>query len=1164
MRRAARYAVLLGMVGLTGTAWGIAQIGDAHSASTPSGTSDKFLRNAYGASLVFEPNEGQTHRDVRFFARGIGYTVFLTQNAALLQPLPKSASTAAALELRLIGANRQAHIDAEVPLPGKSHYLGKNGSVRSVVQYAKVKYQDIYLGIDITYRGGPQQLALDFVVAPGADPRAILLSYDGADTVAVNEAGDLVVSVAGTDWVQRAPRVFQDLPHGKAEIEAGYKMLCGAAECLAKKKFLVGINLGAYDRDLPVYIQPILAYAGGGKTTDQARDITADQNGNVYITGAAAPVNLYAADAPPPRTDRDVFVTKIDVRNGAASYTAFIGGSGEDRGESIAVDKNGDVYVAGTTASSDFPLAGAPYMTAKDGGDDAFVFKLAANGSALSYSTFLGGGDSDIARGIAVDSLGNTYITGETRSWNFPTTPGGDRSCGNDNAAWECRMGDVFVTKLNASGTALVYSRFFGGHYDETAGGIAVDRAGYAYITGSTQGDIPVVNAMRPSCRTCPQFPDAFIAKFSPGGSVAYSTYLGGIYDDYGRDIAVDRDGNAFVTGTTWSIGSGSGFPLLNAYRDTNPNGYDAFVAKLAADGSQLRYSSYVGGSGNETAGGITVNESGNAYVAGWTDSIDFAIGTPAARDSASPTPRSNAFMAKIDASGTALIYSVYAGNAAKDSIFSIAHDDHGNIFTTGETLTNAMPGDGDAEKRMPAMALGRIDAAVARITDTDNLGAHADIAVTLQSEPETVVVGEPLAYTLTLTNYGPNDAVSVTAYDALPDNVTLVAVTSSQGSCTGTRALTCSFGNVKNGATVTARIVVTPNTAGMLQNALRVNAANADSNGTNNSVAVLNTAGGNTDLVIGIATDTDPIVAGRPVNYHIDVVNRGTGYANGVVVQHSWSGDATLVSASVAEGNCTHSGGVACKLGKLAPGERRVVAVVLTAAAGMVSNTVSVSAHEIDAAPADNSAFIATRIGTGPDLAVSATSTPDSVTVGKPLTYIFRIQNLGKDAATDVMFYNTLPTDARLISINASQGTCNTATPIVCKLGALTQRGSATVNLVLAPVVAGTVISSARVGALEPDPDLSNNTVTHMGAALPALEESPPNIIRKAEFQGIIEAIGNSYIVVSGMKVVYDDDTVISFDDPTGRLFAIGQSADIEGRRSQEGSVVADRIQVQ
>jgi len=442
----------------------------------------------------------------------------------------------------------------------------------------------------------------------------------------------------------------------------------------------LGFEVGAYDASLPLVIDPTLVYSTylGGSGFDYGSGIAVDSAGNAYVTG-----QTYSTDFPtanPFQAARvggpDAFVAKLNAAGSALVYSTYLGGNGDDYGRGIAVDAAGNAYVTGETGSTNFPTAN-PLQASNAGGNyDAFVAKLNAAGSALVYSTYLGGSDYDYGYGIAVDAAGNAYVTGETFSTNFPTAnPLQASNAGGPNA---------FVAKLNAAGSALVYCTYLGGSGGDSGQGIAVDAAGNAYVTGETGSNFPTANPFQASNAGGP---DAFVARLNATGSaLVYSTYLGGNGNDHGSAIAVDAAGNAYVTGETFS----TNFPTANPLRASNAGGGDVFVAKLNAAGSALVYCTYLGGSSWDYGTGIAVDAAGNAYVTGLTGSTNFPTANPL--QAANAGGNYDAFVAKLNAAGSALVYSTYLGGSDTDFGYGIAVDAAGNAYVTGETYSRNFP----------------------------------------------------------------------------------------------------------------------------------------------------------------------------------------------------------------------------------------------------------------------------------------------------------------------------------------------------------------------------------------------------------------------------------------------------------------------------------------
>ena len=358
-------------------------------------------------------------------------------------------------------------------------------------------------------------------------------------------------------------------------------------------------------------------------------------------------------------------------------YSTYQGGTGLDYAYAVAVDSAGNTYVTGGTGSANFPVS-SPLESALQGTEDVFVTKINPSGSAKLYSTYLGGGAPDEGHGIAVDVQGNVYVTGSTGSLDFPTK--------GAVQAKQAGSGDAFLTKLNATGSALIYSTYLGGLGEDTGSAVAVDSAGNAYVIGSTfSTDFPTAHPFQ-AARGGQQ--DAFVAKMNPSGTaLVYSTYLGGNNVDQGNGIAVDGAGSAYVTGYTAS----TNFPVQSPLRGTNAGSVNAFVTKINPAGSALVYSTYLGGSATDYGSAIAVDASGNAYVTGQTSSEDFPLAN-AIDGILGSHAVDDAFVAKFNPAGSALLYSTYLGGGSEDAAYAIAVDQAGNAWVTGRTNSSDFP----------------------------------------------------------------------------------------------------------------------------------------------------------------------------------------------------------------------------------------------------------------------------------------------------------------------------------------------------------------------------------------------------------------------------------------------------------------------------------------
>jgi photosystem II stability/assembly factor-like uncharacterized protein len=526
--------------------------------------------------LCFEANRGQVDSQVRFLARGRGHNFFLAPAEAVVvlnKSLPtadvrrrqvrhagRAAVQTKSVRFRLVGADPQAHMSGLDLLSGKVNYFLGTDPLEwrsGISTYQKVQVQQAYPGVDVVYRASGQQLEYDFYLAPGADPGSILLQIEGADRAELDATGNLIVEIGGERIHQHRPLAYQLHGDVRRAIAVAYRRT-------GERTFR--FTLGNYDPELPLVIDPVL------------------------------------------------------------SYSTYLGGSQQDSGWDIALDGSGNVYVAGESLSTQLATTPGAFQTNYGGGTtvggDIFVAKLDASGSNLVYLTYIGGKGDDAAFGIAIDGGGNAYLTGFTDSPNFPLASAIITNLsGTAEPYFELFPPDAFVTKLNATGSALVYSTYLGGNTNDQGIGIAVDASGSAYVTGFTDStNFPIRNALQ---ITNAGFDDVFVTKVAPDGSAfIYSTYLGGTNTDQGEGIAVDAAGRAFVTGFTQS----TNFPTVNALQPWLAGGQDIFVSVLGPGGTNLVQSTYLGSGGNEIGFRIALDPAGNAYVTGSEDDFRFPV----------------------------------------------------------------------------------------------------------------------------------------------------------------------------------------------------------------------------------------------------------------------------------------------------------------------------------------------------------------------------------------------------------------------------------------------------------------------------------------------------------------------------------------------------------
>jgi hypothetical protein len=495
-------------------------------------TNAKIVDDYKRLPLHFEPNMGQTVDQVDFVSRGLGYSLFLMNGEAVLaltRPSTNEVETALSdvIRIQLLGVNASAVVRGAGQLAGKSNYLLGNDHARwhtNVPHYGKVEYDEVYPGIDLVYYGTEQRLLEhDFVVSPGADPDLMRFVVEGAESLTLDESGNLIATTKGGDVILQAPVSYQDIDGERISVQSCYSLVDKT----------VRFQLASYDAAHPVVIDPVLSYATylGGSEDDVAHDIAVDGSGNVFMTGPTQSANFPTQipfDATPGGGLFDVFVSAFDSSGSGLIYSTYLGGSLDDRSTGIALDGSGNAFVTGTTTSTNFPTK-SPYDDTNGGGFDLFVSVLNSTGSDLIYSTYLGGQSNDSGSDIALDSSGNAFVTGWTSSSDFPLKNEYQGTYGGGTK-------DAIVSVFNSTGSDLIYSTYLGGNTLDAGAGIVLDDSGNAYVTGNTSStDFPLKDAFQPNHGG---LDDAFVSVFNSAGSnLIYSTYLGGTGEDHGTTL---------------------------------------------------------------------------------------------------------------------------------------------------------------------------------------------------------------------------------------------------------------------------------------------------------------------------------------------------------------------------------------------------------------------------------------------------------------------------------------------------------------------------------------------------------------------------------------------------------------------------------------------------
>lgn len=744
--------------------------------------------------LFFETNQGQTDPSVKFLARGKGYTVFLTPSEAVLSLRPPAGSRTQGPEvvrMKLAGAKAHPTLQGQGRLTGHSSYFsGRDARTPTITteQFAKVSVQQVYPGIDLVYYGKNGDLEYDFVVAPGADPKLIRMKFEVSQALQLDAEGQLILKLADTQLVFHAPVVYQAIGDTRKIIPGKFVLA---------KDHHVEFAIGAYDRSKELVIDPSLTYSTylGTTVEDRANAIAVDASDNVYLTGRTASVADKFPNTTPDAGSStiqasnnggafDVFVIKMNSA-GAIQWATYLGGAGDDIGKSIAVDATGRVYLTGSTtftAGTTYPFV-TGYRDVNSGGTDAFITAINPTGTALIYSTYIGGAGEDVGTSIVVDSAGNAYVTGGTTSDNSTrsaTAGAYQTNNGGPGGAVE----NAFVAKFNAAGTIQYFTYLGGSVTGGTRGNaIAIDGTGNAYVTGYCRDTFPtfpsgVLPLPRAFKLTIGGAQDAFVSKISPSGAnLLYSTYLGGSGISQGMGIKVDSTGNVYVTGDTDSTnfpdattdGNTVGFAKVG--QTTIVGNFDAFVFKLAMNATGHTdgvYCTFLGGSGLDHVNALVLDSFGDAYVTGRTESSDFLSAGPGSIQTPIETVQNGtakAFVTVIGPSGSTRLLNTYIGGVTDQEGQGIGLDSGNNIWVSGWTNSTGFP----TASPQQAANRGSYDAFVLKISPTSPPAASPPTITSLTPTLGTVLGGTTVIVTgtgfsgVTSVQFGGTNAFSYT-----------------------------------------------------------------------------------------------------------------------------------------------------------------------------------------------------------------------------------------------------------------------------------------------------------------------------------------------------------------------------------------------------------------
>jgi uncharacterized repeat protein (TIGR01451 family) len=922
--------------------------------------------------LIFEPNQGQADPDVKFLARGAGYSLFLDPTSAALAfqtaPVSHSGSNEHLVRMKLVGANPAAATAGTDPLPGKSNYLIGNDPHQwhsGVPQFAAVHYTNVYPGIDLVFYGNQGRLEYDFRVAPGANPAQAELQFEGARKLKLS-GGNLILTGKNEGGLRlQAPHLYQ---------RDGDRRTPVAGRFVLRADDRVGFEIGPYDRSRELVIDPDLDFSTyfGGNGTESSPSVAVNGDGFIYLAGSTTSqsTSFPVGTLLPTQigTDPNIFVAKISpAQPSSVVYLTFIGGSGgpgADTDIGLSVDGGGQAYIAGNTSSSDFPTNATNilgYQTAPETKGtqcagitctSVFVSVLNALGSGFNYSSYLSGNGNDQASGMAIDTQGDIFVTGTTTSTDTPTLTDAFPAT-NLPVPYQAQPSpgstiQFFATKVNTSIPSvdgIAYSTYFGGGTPTTGvvatgGGIVVDPTGNMYFTGTTNmynsgsgvfgnsglsADFPILNAYQacldtPPPTTVPPNPnpcsppgttpyatDAFVAKINPlgqaGTQLIFSTYLGGTANDSGTGIAIDFGAaNIYLTGTTNSddfvLPTASGpydiclnngnAPGTTTCTTANTANTDAFVARLGNPALStsgipnfvpLTYFSYLGGSGNDSGLAIAVLDASSTtlddvVVTGATSSTNFPVTSFAFQSQLVPGATQSAFLAQIDTTtttgqGQLGSFVTYFGGNNTGSGTSIAVDPNLNTYLAGVTTSNGgtfetdnpLPGAGGSSLN------GTSDAFLVK------LGTASDLNISgapVYSETGVVSAGNQLTVTFTVANDGPDPATGITVTGAVSAGVTFDSATAGSGSCSApvNNAVVCQIPALQAGSISPVAFTVTPNGA-CTSCSVTASVFNNNNTNTSNTMSAPFKAGG---YSLQINPSSLTVSAGLPAHYTVQV----------------------------------------------------------------------------------------------------------------------------------------------------------------------------------------------------------------------------------------------------------------------------------------------------
>lgn len=752
--------------------------------------------------LTFEANQGQANPQVKFLSRGRGYTASLTAGGIVLSlrpaevipfrsgTRPQSKRSSDILQFNLVGAAANPVVIGEDPQPGRVNYFIGNDKSKwrtNVPTFGKVRYKNVYPGIDLVYYGNHRQLEYDFAISPGADSSVIQFEIKGSREIEIDPEGSLVLKTNHGQLRFQSPAIYQESNGSRVPLPGKYVL---------KRATRVGFQVANVDPKKPLVIDPVLIYSTylGGSGNDQPTGIAVDGNGNIYVAGFTDSADFPLATLGSLTSGTDhVFVAKFNSTGSNLVYADYIGGNSQDYGYALTLDSTGEAYVTGSTASSNFPVVSA-FQGTYPGAFNAFLTKISTDGSSLLYSTYLGGNGSDLPTSIALDGSSNILVAGNTSSTNFPVVNGFQSTVSPNQGGYYGTYG--FITKFTADGSSLVYSTYLGGSsnvpyncngtpcWGSPFTGIqsmALDAGGNAYVAGGTNTyNFPATpGAYSTSDTTQLNATVGFVSKFSGAGTLDYSTYFyetSGLFTNLDA-IAVDASGSAYVTGSAYSDGT---FPITST-SICNQSVYGigcsyAFVTKFDPSAATLVYSTFLGPNNYGIPAVISLDQNNDAYVLASTSSNSFGI----VNGMEAYAGGNDILLVEIDPVAGSELLATYLGGSADERAAAMAIDSSGNIYVTGTTDSTDFPTtqgafQGELGGNTDAFVMKIGAASAPSVSLTPYALQYSSVPVGSTSQPQQVLLRDMGSAALTL-------AISVTGDFAETDNCSTSVLAA--GSC--------------------------------------------------------------------------------------------------------------------------------------------------------------------------------------------------------------------------------------------------------------------------------------------------------------------------------------------------------------------------------------------